>query len=85
MLVHEYLRLNRHLLAPIVDAQPGGNSSARFSQLKRDVEMAARNTNEPPIPVTYIVTVAALADLLRRVCALQPGLVENAAAADAQG
>ena len=36
----------------------------------------------PRIPVTYIVTVAAVADLLKRVCALQPGLVEKA---DAQG
>jgi len=83
MLVRKYVELLRLLLAPIIDEQPGGNSSARFSQLRRDVETVARNTNEPPIPVTYIVAVAAVADLLRRVCALQPGLVENAA--DAQG
>ena len=89
------LRLDPHARARVPRAPPTPSDAHRrstarrqlfgFSHLKRGIETVARYTNEPPIPVIYIVTVAAVADLLKRVCALQPGLVENAAAADAQG
>jgi len=75
MLVETYVSIVERLLQPVYNRLPDGQRPTRpFQHTLRDTGTLAARSNDSPIPTTYILVSVALADLLKRISALRPGV-----------